>query len=584
MRTTPVVASTAAAAIVLVEVAFITGAAFAAGTRRRLREIGLMGANGASEKHVRSTVVGEGLTIGAVGAGLGVVLGIAVMVLARPILQRFVSRVITGVGVSLTDVVGPVLVALIAVVLAVLIPARTASKVPTTTALQGRMPALSPRKWVVPVGVGLTAGGALLISVALVSLSNFAGFLVGVGAAAAVGGVAMLSSPILAGVARFADKVPATSRLVLRDSGRNRTRSAVAVSAIMVILLAPVTAMVTSATSAQKDLVYGLPSPSDHVVLVGNYENVSFGGASPITENDVAAVAAIVPEADMAVFDTLDLLVNTGTILDVRETGSGDEFVNQQFTDGYAVAVANEDLVRLLGDGGVAQSVDKGEIVVLGIEEQATRVEINGLEYPAQEYPVAVVQWSMPRVLIPESIAAEFGDAETKPVALFTLERPMTDDESSRMWSTNLAINGGYAAIDAATIYLLMGAATLIVVLIVVALVTAVSAAEVDHEVRTIVAVGAPGSIRRRFLGLLTGYQTLVAMALAVPLGLGLVWVFSSYQDYISAGPFGVVDSSLVVVPWTWLVSFAVLLPIVIGLLTLISVRSAPVTPPRRAT
>jgi len=114
--------------------------------------------------------------------------------------------------------------------------------------------------------------------------------------------------------------------------------------------------------------------------------------------------------------------------------------------------------------------------------------------------------------------------------------------------------------------------------------VTAVSAAEVDHEVRTIVAVGAPGSIRRRFLGLLTGYQTLVAMALAVPLGLGLVWVFSSAQDYISAGPFGLVNGSSVTVPWVWLGPFAVILPVVIGVLTLASVRSAPVTPPRRAT
>lgn len=581
----PAVVSTAAAAIVLVEVAFITGAAFAAGTRRRLREIGLMGANGASEKHVRSTVVGEGLTIGAVGAGLGVVLGIAIMFLARPILQRFVSRVITGVGVSLTDVLGPVLVALIAVVLAVLIPARTASKVPTTTALQGRMPAMSPRKWVIPVGVGLAVGGALLISVSLVSMSNYAGLLVGVGATAVVGGVAMLSSPILAGVAKLSDKVPATSRLVLRDSGRNRTRSAVAVAAIMVILLAPVTAMITSATTAEKNLVYGLPTPSDQVVLTGSYENVTYGGANPITEDDVAALAALVPENDVAIFDTLDLLVTTSTILDVRESGIGGEFVNQQFTESYGVAVANDDLVRVLGDEGVAQSIGEGEIVILGVEAQATRVEINGIEYPAREYPVPVVQWSMPRILIPESMAPEFSDADTRSVALFTLERPMTTDERQRMWSSlNLEMNGGFSSMAESTIYLIAGGLTLIVVLIVVALVTAVSAAEVDHELRTIVAVGAPGSIRRRFLGLLTGYQTLVAMALAVPLGLGLVWVFSSAQDYISAGPFGVIKNSLVVVPWMWLLSFAVLLPVVIGLLTLVSVRSAPVTPPRRAT
>jgi hypothetical protein len=73
-------------------------------------------------------------------------------------------------------------------------------------------------------------------------------------------------------------------------------------------------------------------------------------------------------------------------------------------------------------------------------------------------------------------------------------------------------------------------------------------------------------------------------MALAVPLGLGLVWVFSSAQDYISAGPFGVVNASSVTVPWVWLGAFAVILPVVIGILTLVSVRSAPVTPPRRAT
>ena len=579
----PAVVSTAAAAIVLVEVAFITGAAFAAGTRRRLREIGLMGANGASEKHVRATVVGEGLTIGAIGAALGVALGVAVMLLARPILHRFVSRVITGLGIGLTDALGPVLVAMIAVLLAVLIPARTASKVPTTTALQGRMPALSPRKWIIPVGIGLAGVGGLLISVSLVSTSNYAGFLVGVGATAVVGGVAMLSSPILAGVAKLSEKVPATSRLVLRDSGRNRTRSAVAVAAIMVILLAPVTAMVTSATTSERNLVYGLPSPTDHVILRGSWGNANFGGSTPLTETDLATLAAIVPEDDVAVFDTIDLLVMTDALLEARETRSDNGFGGGDFVDGYAVAVAGEDLLRVLDSAAVSRSIDSGEIVVLGLEERETRVEISGVEYQAQEHPLAVVQWSMPRVLIPESMTSQFGAAETREAALFHLERPMTEDEWTRMWSTNLEINTGYGGLSDSMIYLLLGAATLVVVLIVVALVTAVSAAEVDHEVRTIVAVGAPGSIRRRFLGLLTGYQTLVAMALAVPLGLALVWVFNSAADYVYAGPFGIVDSSITV-PWAWLIPFAVLLPLVIGVLTLMSVRSAPVTPPRRAT
>jgi len=582
VENTPGVMSTGSAALLLVEVAFITGAAFAAGTRRRLREIGLMGANGASAKHVRSTVVGEGLTIGTIGSGAGILLGLAVLILGQPIIQRFVSRVITGLGVGLLDLLGPVLVALISVLLAVLIPARTASKVPTTTALQGRMPALSPRKLVAPVGIGMAAVGFLLISVSLVSQSNYSGFLVGVGATAVVGGVAMLSSPILAGVARLSDKVPATSRLVLRDSGRNRTRSAVAVAAIMVILLAPVTAMILAASTAEKELVYGLPDPGDHLVLSGAYDDVNFGSVNPISESDVAALAAIIPDEDVATFETLDLRVVTDQLLRARENGQG-EYAGEDYIDGNPVAVANADLVRVIDDPGVAGTIAAGEIAILGVDHRTTRVEIDGVEYPAYEFPVPVVQWRMPRVLIPETMAAEFADAETKPLALFTLERPMTNDEQQKMWNAELEVNGGHRGLDPTTVYLLVAGATLIVVLIVVALVTAVSAAEVDEEVRTIVAVGAPGTIRRRFLGLLTGYQTLVAMVLAVPLGLGLVWVFSSGANYTQAGPFGVVAGSAVTVPWAWLIPFALILPIVIGFLTMVSVRSAPVTPPHRA-
>lgn len=585
-ETTPGVVSTGAAALLLVEVAFVTGAAFAAGTRRRLREIGLMGANGASEKHVKASVLGEGFAIGSVGALTGVVLGIGVLVLGRPLLQRYVSRVIVGLGIGLLDVIGPVVVALISVLLAVAIPARTASRVPTTTALQGRMPAMSPRKWVVPVGIGASAAGFLLVSVSLASVSNYSGLLVGVGAVMVVGGVAMLASPILALLTRMSDHVPATSRLVLRDSGRNRTRSAVAVAAIMVILLAPITAMTTAATTTEKNLVFGLPSPADHLVVTGSYANVYYGNAAPITEADVAALAAAIPEKQVAVFDTLDLRVLTNENLKVLEAAGPDGgFASiANFLDGNAVAVGSDDLLLALNDAGVTSSIEHDEIVVLGVENKKTRVSINEVEYPAHEYPVPVVQWAMPRILIPDSMVADFPDAESKPVALFILERTPTDEEWQQTYDLGLETNGGHGSTSESTIYLIAGGLTLLVVLIVIALVTAVSAAEVDQELRTIVAVGAPGSIRRRFLGLLTGYQTLVAMALAVPLGLGLVWVFSSTQQYFWDGPFGRVQASLVAIPWAWIIPFAVILPVLIGVLTLVSVRSAPVTPPRRAT
>jgi hypothetical protein len=69
-----------------------------------------------------------------------------------------------------------------------------------------------------------------------------------------------------------------------------------------------------------------------------------------------------------------------------------------------------------------------------------------------------------------------------------------------------------------------------------------------------------------------------------LPLGLGLLKVVGIAQDSYYAGPFGIVRSSFVEVPWPALLAIGIVLPIVVAALTALSVRSAPVTPPRRAT
>jgi putative ABC transport system permease protein len=574
--------STAASTLLLVEVAFITGAAFAAGTRRRLREIGLLGACGASEKHIRTTVVGEGLTIGLIGSGLGVLLGIAVLLLGRPLLHRFVTRLITGLGVGMSDVAGPVAVALASVLIAVWIPARTASKIPTTTALQGRMPSTPPRGWVIPAGMVAAALGAVLITVSIASTSNFSAALVGVGGVLVVGGVAMLSSPILAGVSKLADHVPATSRLVLRDSGRHRTRSAVAVSAIMVILLAPAILATMSETSEQQDLLYGLPEPSNQLLLLGTIDQEAFE-PTPIEEDDIATVAAVVPEQAVAAFETLELRIRTKEQMEIEAASDDPQSTIQLGSWDNRAVVANDSLVAALGDQRVGGAIADDRIVVLGVEDKETFISIDHEEVPAVELAVPVVRWSMPRVLLPASVAAQYQDAESRPMALFILDRPLSDREQVEL-SEQVDFNGGRDYMEAGTTYAIGAGVTLLAVLIVIALVTAVSAAEVDEELRTIVAVGAPGSFRRRFLGLLTGYQTLIGAALAVPLGLSLIKVFTSAHQSFYQGPFGQLSNSAIFIPWMPLLALIVLTPLVVGFLTMISVRSAPVTPPRRAT
>lgn len=576
--------ATGASTLLLIEVAFITGAAFAAGTRRRLREIGLLGSSGASERHIRTTVVGEGLSIGLTGAVVGILLGIAVLVLGRPLIQPLVSRLITGVGVAWTDLIGPVAVALVAVLVAVLIPARTASRIPTTAALRGRMPASPPRRWIIPAGLACSGLGALLVTVAIASTSNFSGAMVGVGGGLIVGGVAMLSSPILAGVSKLADHVPATGRLVLRDSGRHRTRASVAVAAIMVILLAPTVLLSMAKTNEQQRLLYGLPAPANHLLVSGTTDQNSFE-SRPLTDDEIAAIAAIVPEREVARFETVGMHVRTREQLAIETSDIERRSTIQFGSTSDRVAVANPALLDLLDDAGVTRAIDQGQIVVLGVEDKDTSVSLDFAELEAVEIPVPVVESAMPRVLLPEAVADRYDSRERRTMALFVLDRPLTDPEFAEMQATvNPETSGGRDTMSDAAVYTILAGITLLAVLIVIALVTAVSAAEVDEELATIVAVGAPGSFRRRFLALLTGYQTLIGAALAVPLGIGLMKVFTSAQDVWYIGTFGELKGSTIFLPWPALVALVVATPIVVGLLTLVSVRSAPVTPPRRAT
>lgn len=577
------IVSTVASTTLLIVVAFVTGAAFAAGTRRRLREIGLLSAGGASQKHVRTIVIGEGLTIGLLGAGIGVLLGVAVLFFGRPILHDFVTKLITGIGVGLSDIAGPVGVALVSVLVAVWIPARTASKVPTTTALQGRMPASPPGRWTIPGGLFASAVGLLLIVVSIASTSNFSAALVAIGGVMVVGGVAMLASPILAGVSKLANDVPALARLVLRDSGRHRTRSAVAVAAIMVILLAPAISLIMAETSRHQELLYGLPEPPNHLLVSGVLQE---GGAvTPLTQSDIEAVAQVVPHRELATFETLSVAANTREQMEVEANRDEMRSTIQLGSLQNTVAVANEGLVAALADDRVAAAIDSGQIVVLGVESEETTVSIDYEQRPALELAVPVVRHEMPRILIPPSLAGQYADAETRQMALFVMDRPLTNEERSELNATvGVQTAGGRDYMDAATVYTIGAGVTLLAVLIVISLVTAVSAAEVDEDIGTIVAVGAPGSIRKRFLGLLSGYQTLIGAVLAVPLGLGLMKAFTSAQDAFYIGTFGQLSSSRLFVPWGQLAGLVLVIPMVVGLLTWISTRSARVRPLRRVT
>ncbi|HDH03774.1 MAG TPA: FtsX-like permease family protein, partial [Actinobacteria bacterium] len=177
----PPALGTLVSVLLLAEVALVAGAAYATGIRRRMREIGLLGSNGATDTHVRTIVVGEGIVAGLLGSTLGTAMAVTLLIMGRPLMQRFVDRLLTAPPVAVADVVGPAVVGVLAATVAAWAPARTASSVPTVAALHGRMPQKAPRRWIAPAGLGLVGFGMLLVIVAEVALGQGAAIQAGLG-------------------------------------------------------------------------------------------------------------------------------------------------------------------------------------------------------------------------------------------------------------------------------------------------------------------------------------------------------------------------------------------------------------------
>ncbi len=580
------VVGTGVAALILAEVGFIAAAAFATGARRRLREIGLMSANGADVRHVRASVLGEGLVVGVAGGMFGSMLAFFLMVLGRPVVQRFVERRIDDFPFTIADMAGPLVVAVLACILAAWLPSRTISAVPTLTALQGRMPVTAPKTWVLPVGFGFAGLGSLLLGVGLASQSTRGGAVAVFGAVLMIGGVAMLAGPLVAWIAEHADRFSVTPRIVLRDSGRQRGKAAAAVAATMVILMAPVAALATNAQYEALELTDGLRSDHPQMVVSGGFDEDV--GDVDLTTEDISQIRAAMPDAKVAAFDVLGVVAELPGHLEAKLRTDVDDFIEPPR---WQVAIVNDELKQLLADPRVDEMLERDGVMLIGVSERQSTISLDGASVSVSEVPIGVARYSFPRVIVTEDYADRFGDTLRRPMAVIQVEQTLAESlfgsPFEPLWVSDLHLQlsggrGGSPQVVVAITFLL----TTIVVLIVVATITALSAAEGDRDLETIVAVGATNAIRRKYLGLQSGIHTFLGALLSVPLTLLVMWTVYSAGNtaYIQARNFAIWDSSQLFIPWNWIALLLVGLPLVIGLITFLGVRSAPTTPPRRAT
>lgn len=215
----------------ILEVALLAGPAFAVGARRRQRQLALVAASGGTTAHVRRIVLADGIVLGLVGAVSGIVLGILVAFVGRPLVEEYLfhSRA-GGYRVFPLALGGILLLAMATGLLAALVPAFIAARQPVVAALHGRRGITRSRKRWLALGLLMIAGGAALAVLGAWRVSSnivLAGLVVG-----ELGLV--LCTPALVGlIARLGSRLPLAPRIALRDTARNRAAAAPAISAVM---------------------------------------------------------------------------------------------------------------------------------------------------------------------------------------------------------------------------------------------------------------------------------------------------------------------------------------------------------------
>jgi putative ABC transport system permease protein len=277
--------------LAMLEIILLAGPAFAVGARRRRRDLGLVAAAGGSPAHLRRIVLADGVVLGAVAAASGVVLGVAAVAAARPLLEeQFTHARSGGFRVFPAALAGLAGLAVATGVLAALVPAWISARQDVVAALAGRRGITrSRRRWVV-LGLGLTAAGAAVLAVGAWRSSPT---IILTGLAVGELGLVLCTPAVVGLVASTGRWLPLAQRIALRDTSRNRTAAAPAISAVMAAVVGSLAVGVLLVASTQRasDDYRSVTRPGDAVVDATGKN----GRGRPVSAPAVASLRRTMP-------------------------------------------------------------------------------------------------------------------------------------------------------------------------------------------------------------------------------------------------------------------------------------------------
>ncbi|MFD5750939.1 ABC transporter permease [Streptomyces sp. NPDC127033] len=561
--------------LAMLEICLLAGPAFAVGARRSRRQLGLVGANGGDRHHVRAIVLGGGLVIGVSAAVVGTVLAIGLTFALQPVLEDYMGARFGSFDIRPLELGGIALLAVLTGLLAAIVPAVTASRQTVLASLTGRRGVRKSSRVLPVVGLIAVAIGAAIALYGSLMTDQF--IIVAGGSAIAELGVVALTPALVGLFGRIGRWLPLSPRLALRDSVRNRGRTAPAVAAVLAAIAGTVAVSTyTASNDAQNEagyvpnLPYGAVSimvtegggrdvpavrqavqQSLPVEVRAEVERINVGKPSCSMysgEEGCGQFQVIVPEANQCPLWESDDSETEFTTAERRKLGKDWRcWQDDVFTEvDSGVLVGDANVLKVLGikDPAAEKALAEGKVVsfdkrninkdgkidirlITDIEAADKAIEQDKeppgeiKSFPVHQTPEGTNAYGLSMLMTPAT--AKAAGVGTAPLGAYysttslptSAQQQKLDGEINKTGSeVSLRIEQGYVG-ETGIVLLALTVFAGLVTIGAAGIATGLAQADAEADLKTLAAVGAPARVRRT----LSGFQCGVVAVMGVVLG-----------------------------------------------------------------
>src|SRR5262245_32537872 len=277
------------ATVFLALASLIAAAGFAVVAQRRLRQLGMLAAVGATQKHIRLVQVTNGAVVGAIAAVLGTIAGLGLWALLAPALENAAGHRIDRFDLPWGLIAAAALLAIAGASAAAWWPARAIARLPVVLTLSGRPPRPRPARH-----SAITAFALIAIGIGCLALSDRKKeLLIIAGLVATILGSMLLGPLAIRAFSVVAGKLSIAPRLAVRDLARYQARSGAALAAVTLALgIAATVVVIASAEEAKKASEPAGLSDSQIRVYLSSSETREFTPVDASTQIDKLTAGA----------------------------------------------------------------------------------------------------------------------------------------------------------------------------------------------------------------------------------------------------------------------------------------------------